>query len=340
MAVVKSPAEKLSEAFKFIEDLPSNASREFLLAHESQTTESILAEDSHTVYRFEKFAGENEDVLDLMHQRSKEIISDQVQAVIENENKGLTEYDISNRKKDDSLLEYVYTDNIENFERFEGILDTQAIIESEYDPEDQPAFQTFRIVDDGEVIFAGMQKYTQRQVLSDDDGVKLAFGRDSGQYNSFTGTVVSFLSRIDCFYFDGSIFILNPTRFEDIFDYLHEYKEDANDVLTAVRDSDINIADFDKFVDSVRNDRRALRKMREIKEIGVYKDMNREEVEQIVDDFNLSIHIESGGEDMDWALAIPDMRKKWDIIRLLNDDHLYSDLSKDRYQVYGKDNRS
>ncbi|WP_226008033.1 Kiwa anti-phage protein KwaB-like domain-containing protein [Natrinema salinisoli] len=151
---------------------------------------------------------------------------------------------------------------------------------------------------------------------------------------------VDSIDRIDCFYFDGSINILNPTQFKDIFDYLHEYKDDSNDVLTTVKESEINIADFDRFVDSVRNDRRALWKMREIKRVGIYNNLSRGEVEQIVSDFNLSIDVEEGDGNEDWAIAIPDLRKKWDIIRLLNDDHLYSDLSKDRYQVYGKDNRS
>lgn len=104
----------------------------------------------------------------------------------------------------------------------------------------------------------------------------------------------------------------------------------------AVRLIEINIADFDRFVDSVRNDRRALRKMWEIKRVGIYNDLSRDEVEQIVSNFNLSIDVEEGDGDEDWTIAISGLRKKWDIIRLLNDDHLYSDLSKDRYQVYGK----
>lgn len=340
MALIKRSEDHLSDAHEFVYDLSGNTTQEFLLAYESQTTESILSEEDFTVYSFEKFAKGDNDILNLMRNRAAEVLDNQVKSVIENENKHLEEYDISNRKKDDPLLEYVDVDDINGFDRFNGLLDTSPVGDSRYTPGNEPAFQAYRIVENDEVKFAALQKFTQRQVLSDDDGVKLAFSPGSEDYNPFTGTVVSFLSSIDCFYYDGRIYILTPNRFEDIFDYLHEYKDDANDVLTTVKDSSINISDFDKFVDSVRNDRRALRKMREIKEIGVYKDLTREEVEQIVADFNLSIHIEDGDDNEDWAIAIPDMRKKWDIIRLLNDDHLYSDLSKDRYQVYGKDNRS
>lgn len=340
MAVLERSADTLLEASGLLDDLSHSADQEFLLAHESQTTESILGGEDQTVYTFEKFAGVGEEALDLMRQRSLEALENQVEAVVENENKELAEYDISNRKKEDSQLEYVDTDQIEHFQRFEGLLDTVRIGETEFSPQKKPSFQAYRIIENDDVRFAALQKFTRRQVLSESDGVKLAVDGDSEEYNPFTGTVVSFLDRIDCFYFDGSIYILNPTQFEDIFDYLHEYKDDANDVLTTVKNSDINIADFDRFVDSVRNDRRALRKMREIKQVGIYNDLSRNEVEEIVDNFNLSIDVEEGDGDEDWAIAIPDLRKKWDIIRILNDDHLYSDLSKDRYQVYGKENRS
>lgn len=340
MAVLQQPEDNLLAARELLDEVLDTATEQFLLAHEAQTTESILGETDQTVYSFETFAEGDEAVLELLRERSLDVLENQVESVIENQNKGIAEYDISNRKKEDSLLEFVYADNIQNVERFEGLFEPGPLGESGFTPGQRPAFQAYRVVEDGEVRFAALQKFTQRQVVSDDEGVKLAFHEDSEQYNPFTGTVVTFLDRIDCFYFDDSIYILSPTRFEDIFDYLHEYKDDANDVLTAVQDSDINIADFDRFVESVRNDRRALRKMREIKRIGIYNDLTRGEVEQIVKDFDLSIDVEDGGEGEDWAIAIPDMRKKWDIIRLLNDDHLYSDLSKDRYQVYGKDNRS
>lgn len=340
MALVRRPDEKLSQAFELLNDPSNNAVQEFLLARESQTTESILGGEDQTTYSFGTFLEEEEELLDELRERATEVVQNQFEATIKNENKELVEYDISNRNKSDSLLEYVDADNIQNFDRFDGLLDTTSVGKFRLRPEQDPAFQAFRIVEDGEVRFAAIQKFTQRQVISDEGGVKIAFDEDNEKYNSFKGTVVSLLDRIDCFYFDGSIYILSTTRFEDIFDYLHEYKDDANDVLNTIEDSDINISDFDRFVDSVRNDRRALRKMREIKEVGVYKDLTRNEVEQVVDDFGLAIDVEEGDEDEEWAIAIPDLRKKWDVIRLLNDDHLYSDLSKDRYQVYGKENRS
>lgn len=340
MSVLQQREDNLSKAYGLLDDLPDSATQEFLLARESQTTESILGNEDNTVYTFEKFVEDDEEVLDLLRERSLDVLENQVTSVIENENKELAEYDISNRKKEDALLEFVYTDKIQNFDRFDGLLETSPVGESEFNPDHQPAFQAYRVVEDNEVQFAALQKFTRRQVLADDDGVKLTFHEESNDYQPFTGTVVSFLNRIDCFYFDDAVYILNTTKFEDIFDYLHEYKGDANDVLTSVKNSDINIADFDQFVQSVKRDRKALRKMREIKQVGLYKDLSRDEVERIVDDFGLAIDVEEGDDDEDWAIAIPDMRKKWDIIRLLNDDHLYSDLSKDRYQVYGKDNRS
>ncbi|WP_433628410.1 Kiwa anti-phage protein KwaB-like domain-containing protein [Halomicrococcus sp. NG-SE-24] len=340
MTVLQQPEDSLSEAYAFLDELPDSGSQEFLLARESQTTESLLGGEENTIYTFEKFVEDDEEVLELLRGRSLDVLENQVKSVVKNENKELAEYDISNRKKEDALLEFVVADKIQNFDRFEGLLETGATGESKFNPGHPPAFQAYRVVQGDKVRFAALQKFTQRQVLSDDDGVKLAFEEDSGDYDPFTGTVVSFLSRIDCFYFEGTVYILNATKFEDIFDYLYEYKDDANDVLTSVKNSDINIADFDRFVDSVKNDRRALRKMREIKQVGIYNDMTREEVEQIVEDFGISIDVEEGEGNEDWSIAIPDMRKKWDIIRLLNDDHLYSDLSKDRYQVYGKDNRS
>ena len=79
--------------------------------------------------------------------------------------------------------------------------------------------------------------------------------------------------------------------------------------------------------------------MRQIEELGLYHDLEQDEVGEVVEEFDLDIRV-GENSDGEWGITVPDMRKKWDVIRLLNDDHLYSSLTEGRYQVYGKDQRS
>lgn len=82
MALAQKPIDSLSDAYTVLEDLSDAATQEFLLAYETQTTESILGGDGHTVYRFEEFSGLDNEALDLMRERSLEVLDNQVTAVV------------------------------------------------------------------------------------------------------------------------------------------------------------------------------------------------------------------------------------------------------------------
>jgi hypothetical protein len=74
--------------------------------------------------------------------------------------------------------------------------------------------------------------------------------------------------------------------------------------------------------------------MHKVRDRGLYEELSRDDVEEIVDEFELDIAVTTneGGE---WGIRIPDMRKKWDVIRILNDDHVLSYVSDNLFQVTG-----
>ena len=88
---------------------------------------------------------------------------------------------------------------------------------------------------------------------------------------------------------------------------------------------------------SIRSDRWALRKMQPVGRRGLYNTIDRGDVENVTDEFELGI--EAVIKNGEWGITVPDMRKKWDVIRLLNDDHVMSYLTDSQYQVYEKDER-
>jgi hypothetical protein len=159
------------------------------------------------------------------------------------------------------------------------------------------------------------------------------------RYDPFEQAVITIPERIDCLWYRDTIFVFRSKRFEDIFDYLEQYKRHANTVLTGIDESELNIHNMGEFVESIEGDRRALRKMDSVRKRGLYEDMEQDDVEDVVDEFDLGVEVETN-DDGEWGITVPDLRQKWDVIRLLNDDHVVSYVTDLQYQVYGKDLRS
>jgi hypothetical protein len=155
----------------------------------------------------------------------------------------------------------------------------------------------------------------------------------NNEYDTFEEDVIALPEHLDVFYYNGLLYVINQGKFEDLFDYLKEYKRRAREVFNGLTESDIKIHDMAEFADSVTNDTRALRKMQKVEQRGLYDDITPDIVDNVINEFDLEV--QSQVIDGDWGIVLPDKRNKWDIIRLLNDDHLYSSLTDGKYQIKG-----
>jgi hypothetical protein len=326
--------ERLSRAVEFLES-DRELYTDYVLGVEVPTTDSIIANQNLTDLEYYEVATDPEILSEIQSRAASQARGYLTE--LENENRDLEEYDISHTNRDSVPLQYASKGSIEHFDRYDPLLTHERFEESTYEELSDIEFQALRISDNREdehiVLF---QKFSNRQLSGNSD--KLRMSKKEENYTQFEDTVVTVPETVDCMLYEGTIFVFAPKSFEDIFDYLTQYKRHADDVLTGIDDSELRIHNMDDFVESILGDRRVLRKMKSIEERELYNSMARTDVEGIVQEYDLSIEVETDDAG-EWGITIPDMRKKWEVIRLLNDDHLESSLTDSQYQVYGKDER-
>lgn len=328
------PIEQLRQVVEVLTQ-EQNLYRDYVLGVEVPTTDSVLTDRNLTALEYYEVPLDSEikeKIQSIAHSRVRSYLED-----VEEDIRGIREYDISDAERDTVPLQYIRPDSIEYFDRYEQLLDDTGFEIASYDGLSDISFQALRISnDEGEYVII-FQKFSKRQLSGQADDLRVT--EQEKEYEKFDNTVVTIPERVDCILYKNKIYVFNPKKFEDIFDYLREYETHANNVLTGIDDSDLRIHNMDDFVNSILNDRRVLRKMKSIEQRGLYDSLNRSEVENIINEFDLGIQIQTD-DSGDWGIQIPDMRKKWDVIRLLDDDHLESSLTDSQYQVYGKDQRN
>jgi hypothetical protein len=326
--------EKLRQAVDFLES-GQEVYTDYVLGVEVPTTDSIIANQNLTDLEYYEVDTDSEILDEIQSQAATQARGYLTE--VEAGNRDIEEYDISNINRDSVPLQYASKSSIEHFDRYEPLLTHDRFEQSTYEELSDIEFQALRLSDNHEdehiILFQG---FSNRQLSGNSD--KLRMSRKEGNYTQFEDTVVTVPETVDCLLYEGTIFVFASKSFEDIFDYLKQYKRHANGVLTGIDDSELRIHNMDDFVDSILGDRRVLRKMKSIEERELYNSMKRKDVEGIVQEYDLSIEVETD-EAGEWGITIPDMRKKWEVIRLLNDDHLESSLTDSQYQVYGKDER-
>ncbi|WP_135663618.1 Kiwa anti-phage protein KwaB-like domain-containing protein [Halorhabdus rudnickae] len=308
--------------------------RDYILGVEVPTTDSILAERNLTALEYHEISLDPE-----VRQKIQSIASSRAQSYLTDVDDGsrdYREYDITNTEQDTVPLQYADPNSIEHFERYEPLLNETNFNTESYDTFSDISFQCLRISNESDEQVLIFQKFSNRQISGNTEDLRISERDD--QYQEFEDTVITIPKRVDCILYEGTIYVFASKKFEDIFDYLSQYERHANDVLRGIDSSELRIHNMDEFVDSILGDRRALRKMKSIEERGLYDSLDQSQVESIVSDYDLGIEIQAD-ESGEWGIHIPDMRKKWDVIRLLDDDHLESSLTSTQYQVYGKDQR-
>lgn len=331
----ETPAERLRAAVELLGS-DDDINRDFLIAVDAPATESVLSDQNLAAYEYYQVPLDPK-----LYQSIQESAASQARRQLDKINEGnreLEEYSISNMDKDTVPLQYVELEDIDRPERYLRMMNADSFDGTSYEEESDIAFQALRVTSErtGERVVA-LQKFTNRQISLDSDGIRLTKG-DEG-YDPFEQAVITIPERIDSLWYQDTIFVFRSKRFEDIFDYLEQYKRHANKVLEGIDESELNIHNMDEFVDAIEGDRRALRKMESVEKRGLYEDMKKRDVEDVVAEFDLGVKVETN-DDGNWGITIPDLRQKWDVIRLLNDDHVVSYVTDLQYQVYGKDLRS
>lgn len=333
---VESAHSLLSSAKDFVNEDPEKYTRQFLLIDKSDNSGSQYD------------AGEVPLHQNIQIKISRWIL-EQLQSELNklrNQSRALAEYDIQNTNKKKVPIQYITSDDIPLFDRFEPVVNGDSFSETTYQEEDSPSFQVFRAIDRlHQRRFAAFRVYTERQIIGKSWKIKAALR--GSEYDTFEEELVALPNAYDLIYYDGTdeeceeevLFIFKPGNFEKIFDYFETYEEKALNVFESLEQSDLVIHDLENLQKTIIGDNNSLRKMSVIEKRGVYDTLTLEEAGRIIEDYNLNLEIVNDPEEGE-GISVPDLRHRHDLLRLLNDDHLASDLTNELYQVYGKESRS
>ncbi|AWB28452.1 Kiwa anti-phage protein KwaB-like domain-containing protein [Halococcoides cellulosivorans] len=250
-------------------------------------------------------------------------------SALENESIRFSEYSLENRDRDQTFVQYEFSDNIPQFDNFGRLLEGQRFNHTTYTEPPKPEFQAIRLRDeDNDEMAIAFLHYSRRQIMGRTSWTRMKVG--SEKHRKVDESLISIPDRVDAVYYDDLMYIFNQSKFEKVFDYLAEYERCADEVIDAIDDTDIPFHDFGMFKDAVYGNNRVLRLMYKVHERGTYEDLDSDDAKYIRDNFDTDVKFEENDEG-EMAVKMDDKRDVWAVLRFFNDDHLDSPLTDEQY---------
>lgn len=155
---------------------------------------------------------------------------------------------------------------------------------------------------------------------------------NGGSYDRLTSPLLLFDEEIDCVSRGGVIFPFNKNNFWQIFRFFEEVRQTAKVTLATIKTS-VPIQNFDEFARDCEGHLIKLRKLKNIAGKPYLSRITMEHIKKVIKHNNLYIEIVTvEGKEM----LIYDRKDKWVLLKLLDDDYLWSMLTEQSYEVTGK----
>jgi len=155
----------------------------------------------------------------------------------------------------------------------------------------------------------------------------------NGSYDRITQPLFLFDEEIDCLSRSGIMFIINKKNFQNIFRLSEKaIRKAAKETLEAIKIT-VPILNFEEFAHVCEGH---LWKQRKLKNIAAKPYLSRitmDHIKKVIEKNNLPLQImEVEGKET----LIYDRKDKWVLLKLLDDDYLWSLLTEQSYEVTGK----
>lgn len=323
--------ELLSEAHDFLNGTPEDRVQEFLLAKE--TTEESDEKDEASpqnvleIVKVPLHENIHTELNGIFVDEMYKILSD----VVKQEERPISRYSAGNIHKEKVPIQYIPFNEIPDYKLFHPLSNSNSFREDSYNGLGSADFQVLRVRDKWGNMFLAFRKFTRNQIVGSSWKVKLTLS--GNEYDKFEEDLFALPEKFDAFLFNDYLFVVNQGKFEDIFNYFSEYEKRTERVLEGLKESEITIHNTDFFKNAINNDKLALRKMAVVEEEGLYKELTPEKVKDEIEQYNLNV--ETKEIDGEWGLTLPSKGDKRDLIKILNDDNLFSESTETRYQTTG-----
>jgi hypothetical protein len=174
--------------------------------------------------------------------------------------------------------------------------------------------------------------YSPKKELSQHAAFALLLRR--GNYNRVREKIFLFDGAVDCFSWDGALFIKNITQFQRIFDYFEELQRTARATIQAVH-RQVPIHNLDDFEAACSGNSLMLTKLASIARKPYLSRVTFADVERTIQEFHLDIAVVREG-DRSQLVFDSSRGRRWLILKLLDDDFLGSVMTREKYEVNSK----
>lgn len=165
-------------------------------------------------------------------------------------------------------------------------------------------------------------------------GHKLAALLTAGTFSKLTEKVFLFDKRVDCLAVGEFLFVFNKSGFERLFQYYEQLKAHAAQAVKEVTKY-IQVKNIEEFTEACTTQVRFMDKMASISQQPYLPSITITDIKKVITEFSLSIPIvlDNGVEKIVFE---PAPEKRWQILKLLDDDYLGSVMTKEKYAANSK----
>ncbi len=172
--------------------------------------------------------------------------------------------------------------------------------------------------------------YTPRRMLGRSRFFAMVFS--DGIYDRVTDPMFLFDHNVDCVYRSGMMFLFKKDHFHDMFRFFEMVRKVASETLETIRAA-VPIHNFEEFVRDCESN---LPKMIKLSHIATKPYLDRltiDDIKKVIVKNKLSVPIVKVG---DREMLVYEHADKWVLLKLLDDDYLWSLMTEQSYEVTGK----
>ena len=153
-----------------------------------------------------------------------------------------------------------------------------------------------------------------------------------GVYDQVRDPAFLFDHVIDCVSMNGKMFIFNKLHFQEMFRYFELVRKSAHETLEIIRVT-VPIQNFDDFARDCESHLTKLVKLKKIASKPYWGKVTIENIKKVIEKNNLAVKI---ARVENKEMLVYDPSDKWVLLKLLDDDYLWSLMTEQTYEVTGK----
>lgn len=172
--------------------------------------------------------------------------------------------------------------------------------------------------------------YSPRKMLGRSRFFAMIYG--NGVYDRVTEPTFLFDHNIDCICQGRMMYIFRKDHFQDIFRFFEQMRLVARETLETIR-ATVPIQNFEAFARDCEGQISKLAKLRSIASKPYLGKLKIEDIKRVIHRNKLSVQIvkTEAGE-----MLVYNPADRWTLLKLLNDDYLWSLMTEQTYEVSGK----